>query len=692
MVASDQVVPLSIEMAAYDNPALQPDGAANGLATVDLGGPADEFQQSDPAKLRYLADPEAGRVPPEAGRVPPDGQDAVPEHDEPAADGCLTRAVVSSRAALVGLYRRHTRSFWIAVKTLLFLAYNAYLIGAIVNTVQRGEPIDYCDGVGFLIIITVLAYAGALYYYALKPCCGEAVHTGVLQPASTMGAALWSHRAVRYLSALLVAGGILVYLILDTVGERARLVSALGAVVFVLLCWLCSHHPGKVVWRHVLWGLGLQLCFGLLILRWEVGQQVFQCIGDKVNTFLSYTDEGSKFVFGFLVDNPDPDIYVFAFQVLPVIVFFSFAIQILYYYGIMQRVIVQIGWLLQVTVGTTACESLNAAANIFIGQSEAPLLIKPFISKLTMSELHAIMTGGFATIAGSVLAAYISFGVSPSHLLSASVMSAPAALAVSKLVYPETRRSRTTVDDINVEKGDEVNALDAASRGAMSVVKICGYIAASLIAFIAFIAFVNGVLGWLGELVSFEEAAGAALSFEYIASKVFKPVAWLMGAPWEDCDQLGELIALKTILNEFVAYSRLKEMVDAGELSARGTVIATYALCGFSNLGAMGIQISGISALAPERRSDLARLAFSAMLAGNVACFLTACIAGALVSDPSAVGAALAGSAATALAENATALAENATALAANATALAANATALAESVVTLATTAAPLT
>ena len=343
------------------------------------------------------------------------------------------------------------------------------------------------------------------------------------------------------------------------------------------------------------------------------------------------------------------------------IIFFSFAIQILYYYGIMQRVIMKIGWLLQVTVGTTACESLNAAANIFIGQTEAPLLIKPFIHKLTMSELHAIMTGGFATIAGSVLAAYISFGVSPSHLLSASVMSAPAALAVSKLLYPETKRSRTTVDDINVEKGDEVNALDAASRGAMSVVKICGYIAASLIAFIAFIAFVNGVLGWLGALVGFDEAVGVPLSFEYITSKVFMPVAWLMGAPWEDCGQLGELIALKTIVNEFVAYGRLEEMMDAGELTPRGIIIATYALCGFSNLGAMGIQISGISALAPERRSDLAKIAFSAMLAGNVACFLTACIAGALISDPGSVGAAIAGTNATMLAENATMLAENVT-------------------------------
>ena len=365
------------------------------------------------------------------------------------------------------------------------------------------------------------------------------------------------------------------------------------------------------------------------------------------------------------------------------IVYFNFVIQILYFYGIMQRVIVQLGWLLQVTVGTTACESLNAAANIFLSQTDAPLLIKPFLAKLTMSELHAIMTGGFATITGSLLAAYISFGVSASHLLSASVMSAPAALAISKLVYPETGRSRTTVDDIHVEKGDEVNALDAASRGAMSVVKICGYIAASLIAFIAFIAFVNGVLGWLGALVGFEEAAGVALSFEYIASKVFKPVAWLMGAPWEDCGQVGELIALKTILNEFVAYSRLQEMMEAGQLSSRGVIIATYALCGFSNLGAMGIQISGISALAPERRSDLARIAFSAMMAGNVACFLTACIAGALISDPDSVNAALA----TSLAGNATSLAGNVTALAGNGTSLAGNATALAEDAAAMFTT-----
>lgn len=288
-------------------------------------------------------------------------------------------------------------------------------------------------------------------------------------------------------------------------------------------------------------------------------------------------------------------------------------------------ILTRLGWILQITVGTTACESLNAAANIFIGQTEAPLLVRPFLHLLTVSELHAVMTGGFATIAGSVMAAYIHFGVSASHLLSASVMAAPVALAVSKLIYPETQQSQTKAGQINIKMDDKVNVLDAAAQGAMSVVKICGYIAASLIAFIAFISLVNGILGWLGNLV------GLQISFEIIASWVLRPLALIMGVPWKDCGAVSELLALKIVINEFVAYKAMVDMIKRGLLSQRSVNITTFALCGFANLSSIGIQISGLSAMAPEKKADLARIAFSAMLAGNVASFLNACVAGFLI-------------------------------------------------------------
>ncbi|CAG0898788.1 unnamed protein product, partial [Cyprideis torosa] len=383
-----------------------------------------------------------------------------------------------------------------------------------------------------------------------------------------------------------------------------------------------------VRWRHVIWGMGLQFVFGLLILRWEVGKSVFKCIGDKVGTFLGYSDSGSGFVYGYLVDGSplgkDGPTFptIFAFKVLSVIFFFSFCINILYYYGIMQWVVIKVGWLLQVSVGTTAAESMNAAANIFVGQTEAPILIKPYLSLMTKSELHAVMTGGFATIAGTVLAAYIDFGVDPAHLLSASVMSAPAALAYAKLFYPETKKTRTSAEDIKIEKGSEANALDAAARGASNAITLVANICANLIAFVSFVAFLNAVVEWLCLLVGWE-----GVTFEFLIGRIFMPLAWCLGVPWKDCGKVGELIGLKTVVNEFVAYDKLQEFTKAQAISERSIVISTYALCGFSNLASVGIQLGGLGAMAPDRRSDLSRVVFRALIAGSMACFLTACIA-----------------------------------------------------------------
>ena len=322
---------------------------------------------------------------------------------------------------------------------------------------------------------------------------------------------------------------------------------------------------------------------------------MFECLGKKITAFLHYSDDGSSFVYGFLVSQepfytfllePNSTAYevasvinakhamagVFMFKVLSVIFFFSFFTSMLFYLGYMQWIIAKLGWLLQVTIGTTPCESMTAAANIFLGQSEAPLVIKPFLSQMTNSELHCVMTSGMATIAGSVLAAYISFNISASHLLSASVMSAPAALAAAKLLFPETKKTKTSLETItNLPRGDEANLLDAASQGAVTAVYLVANIAASLIAVIAFVAFINGILAWFSILVGFE-----GITIQLILGKIFIPLAWLMGVDEADLELVGRLLGIKSFLNEFVAYSELAKISD--QISPRSKVLLPFYL------------------------------------------------------------------------------------------------------------------
>jgi concentrative nucleoside transporter, CNT family len=340
-----------------------------------------------------------------------------------------------------------------------------------------------------------------------------------------------------------------------------------------------------------------------------------------VTQFLNFSDAGSKFIFG---DNFTE--HFIAFKVLPTIIFFSSFIALLYHYGILQKVVQAVAWLMIKTMKTSGAETLSCAANIFVGQTEAPLLIKPYIVTMTLSELHAVMTGGFATIAGGVMAAYISFGVSAQHLIAASVMSAPAALAISKLLYPETEKSLTAGEvEVKVEQV-YANAVDAVASGASDGLKLASNVAAMLIAFLGLLAFFNALLGWFGGLISLPQ-----LSLEWIFAYLMAPVAWLMGVPWADCAEVGVVLGKKTILNEFIAYLDLMELVKKQEISERSQIISTYALCGFSNIGSIGIQIGGIGAIAPLRQGDLARLGVRAMIAGSLACFMTACIAGMLI-------------------------------------------------------------
>ncbi|MAE58199.1 MAG: NupC/NupG family nucleoside CNT transporter [Halobacteriovorax sp.] len=399
-----------------------------------------------------------------------------------------------------------------------------------------------------------------------------------------------------------------------------RVISFIGLLTFLGLAFLLSTDRKKINWRTVLSGVGLQVFLGLIILKTDMGQQFFQGAKNVFTGILSYTNSGSEFIFGSLMDGKKHG-FIFFTMVLPTIIFTSSLMSVLYHLGVMQFVIKLFAKAMVVVMGVSGAESLAAAANIFAGQTEAPLVVKPFISKMTRSELLALMTGGMATVAGGVLAAYVGFGIDAAHLLSASVMSAPAALVCAKLMVPETENPTTKGDvKMKIEK-TTVNIVDAAAAGAGDGLKLAINVGAMLLSFIALIALFNGLLSWVGGVFNYSE-----LSLELITGYLFSPVAFIMGVPWSDAQVVGSLLGKKLILNEFVAYLDLKNQMT--NLSDRSVIISTYALCGFANFSSIAIQVGGIGVLAPERRKDLAMLGIKSLIAGTLACLMTACIAG----------------------------------------------------------------
>ena len=400
-----------------------------------------------------------------------------------------------------------------------------------------------------------------------------------------------------------------------------RLIALLGLGVFVGFSYAISVNRRAIRWRPVLWGLALQIAFALFILRTPVGLVVFQWLGNVVSSFLNYSDAGASFVFGENFQD-----FFFAFKVLPTIIFFSAFITMLYHFGILQGLVGLIARVMVFTMRTSGSETLSAAGNIFVGQTEAPLLIKPYVESMTMSELHAVMTGGFATVSGGVLAAYISFGVPAEHLIAASVMSAPAALAISKIMMPEVEESPTKGEvKLDVER-TSANAIDAIANGTIAGLKLALNVGAMIISFLALLAAFNALLAFIGGLFGYPE-----FSLELILSYALAPVAWLMGVPWSDCGAVATLLGKKTIINEFIAYLDLQALIENDAISERSIIIATYALCGFANIGSIGIQIGGIGGIAPTRQGDLAKIGVRAMVGGTIACFMTACIAGILL-------------------------------------------------------------
>jgi CNT family concentrative nucleoside transporter len=401
------------------------------------------------------------------------------------------------------------------------------------------------------------------------------------------------------------------------------MVSLLGVLFLLGLAILFSKARNKINWRTVGGAFLIQVAIGAFILYSDVGTTVLLALTTFVGNVIAYSTDGIEFVFG-PIGNMSLG-FIFAFNVLPVIIFFSSLIAVLYHLGIMSFVIKIIGGGLRKLLGTSRPESMSAAANIFVGQTEAPLIIKPFIPQLTRSELFAVMVGGLASIAGSIMAGYAGLGVELKYLLAASFMAAPGGLLMAKLIEPETETPNQSLSEVKEDNEEYANVLDAAASGAASGMRLAVNVGAMLLAFIALIAMLNGILGGLGGYAGIE-----GLTIEYILGIIFQPVAWLIGVPWEEAQMAGSFIGQKIVVNEFVAYSNF--ILAAEQLSPQTQAIITFALCGFANLSSIAILMGGIGAIAPNRRKDIARLGLKAVFAATLANLMSAALAGIFIS------------------------------------------------------------
>lgn len=404
-----------------------------------------------------------------------------------------------------------------------------------------------------------------------------------------------------------------------------RLVSLLGLVVMIAVAWLLSSDRRRMPWRTVASGLAIQLALGLLLLRSAPGRSFFVAVNDAVAAFLDYNQAGVRFVFGALADVG----FSFIVSVLPVVVFMGAIFSILYHLRVVEPVVALLGRLLARSMGTSGAESLSAVANIFLGMVEAPLLVKPYLERMTQSELFCVMTVGMAGIAGSVLLVYVQMlggGDYAGHLVTASLLSAPAGILISKVMVPETETPQTLGGAHSEVVPPGRNVIDAAALGAIDGLRLVAFIGAMLLAFVSIVAMLNdgiaGVGGWFG----FE-----GLSLQRILGFVLAPLAFVMGVPWQDAASVGSLLGVKTVLNEFLAYEELGRLIAAGAVTPRAALIASYAICGFANFGSLAILLGGLGAMAPSRRGDIARLGLRSIVSGSLASFMTGCIAGILL-------------------------------------------------------------
>lgn len=404
-----------------------------------------------------------------------------------------------------------------------------------------------------------------------------------------------------------------------------RAVAVLGLVVMIGIAWAASTERRRFPLRTVVWGVALQLGLGVLLLRSPLGTRFFVGLNAGVAAFLGYTQAGVEFVFGGLTQTG----FSFVVNVLPIIVFMGSVFAVLYHLGVVQRVVDALAWCLARTMGSSGAESLAAVANVFVGMTEAALVVKPFVARMTRSELFTLMATGMATVAGSVLLAYVQIlggGDFAGHLVTASLLSAPAAILLAKVMVPETETPATAETGHAVVPRESVNVIDAAARGAVDGMRLAATVGAMLVAFVALVAMLNDATATLGGWFGNPE-----LTLQQVLGIPFAPLVWLMGVPWSDAVSLGGVMGIKTVLNEFLAYQELRGLMDAGSVGARSAVIVSYAACGFANFGSLAILLGGVGTMAPSRRGDLASLGLRSILAGTLATMMTGCMAGLLL-------------------------------------------------------------
>ncbi|KAF8362902.1 slc-28.2 [Pristionchus pacificus] len=534
------------------------------------------------------------------------------------------KAVGKLQGGCGNLYTRYEKWIKGLIGFVLIVAVHVYVVFACLYDFNQAIPV---------VVLLGLAWIGSLIAFVYLPFLHDKLYHSFYSHVIAYLNRVFSHLVAQIILGLVVFGCCLGFVIYDSWNSPERFIGLGGMATFIIIMWILSTNRFRIKWRPVLVGFFIQFCMGLLVLKWDAGSDAFNWFSDQIVTFLDYTNAGTEFVYGFLAVPPNicGMTGVFAFTSLQVVIYFGSIVALLYYYGIMQFIVKCMAYFMQATLGTTATESLNACACIFLGQSEAPLLIRPYLSKMTASELHAVMTSGFSCIAGSLFAAYISFGACPKYLLSSTVMSAPGSLACSKILFPETEESALKdVSDLELPESEESTPLECISNGAVSAVELVMAIVANLIVFLALLAFLDATIEYCGELIGYP-----GWSFEMIIGYIFWPLAYVMGVTdTEETLRVARLMGTKTALNEFIAYQQLGQMVKEGLLSDRAAMIATYALCGFSNFSSIGIQLGVLGGMAPDRKPLLAKISLRALLAGCISCFYTAALAGVLVSTP----------------------------------------------------------
>jgi len=562
--------------------------------------------------------------------------DPVLEYEEDFEDTkSPDEGVVASVINQLGdVWNRNKRMVYIILGIILAVGVHVFYVFAAIHNFHRSLV---------LLFLMVVVYLYCFYkliagpYYTKNE---QVINQKVTRTGDVVNRKVFGFPLLQSAFFGIVVIGFLIWFAIDARHNTIRYRSFAAVFVYILIGFLISANPARIKWRPVFGGFFLQIFVAFLVLRWDSGNQGFKWLADNVVRFLDYSTNGTTFVYGFVAAPPPLCDFgsVFIYTSLQIIIYFGAIVAVLYYLGIIQAVLSFIALIMQKTVGTTAAESLNAAACIFLGQTEAAILIEPALATMTESEIHSVMTAGFACIAGSLFSAYIAFGACPTYLLSATVMSAAISLAMSKLIYPEIQKSRQrTPGSFKFAQREASNILECISNGACHASGFVFAIGANLIVYIALLAMGNTCAGWVGNMLGYDD-----WSFNKLMGYIFFPLAYMMGASdakdhhteIQETLHVAELMGMKTILNEFIAYNELKNMVHDGRLQgARAQMIATYALCGFSNISMIGSQLGILGAMCPKRKSTFAKVVIRALIAGCMSCFITASVAGMLVEE-----------------------------------------------------------